>query len=70
MTKPVEAIEPQNVYTYKSVPTKDAQAVKHIAVVEHMKDGKVANVSNSVLTLYDKFGKLVTIPPQSRGDLA
>mgnify|MGYP001353335361 CR=1 FL=1 len=71
---PVDAISAilpvQTSYTYRTQPTQNGQAVERSVTIQtENQDGRVLSESNAVLTIYDRFGNLQTIPPQSRGQL-
>ncbi len=69
--EPVAAILPvQTSYTYSVQPLQNGQGVERILTTEtENQNGSVLSVSNDVLPIYDGFGNLQTIPPQSRGEL-
>jgi hypothetical protein len=69
--EPISAIMPvQTSHSYTIRPLQNAQGVERIVTIEtENQTGRVLSVSSSVLTIYDRFGNLQTIPPQSRGQL-
>jgi len=62
----VNPVEPIGTYmSYYDVPLINATGTEHITRTEQLNsDGRTMTVSESVLTIYDRFENLVTIPNQ------
>jgi hypothetical protein len=68
---PISALIPVNMLnTFTVTPLKNGEAVEHAVQSTIINgDGRTISVSQSVLTVYDRFANLQTIPPQSKGEL-
>ncbi len=69
--EPIGALIPvDNYVTHKTVPLQNATGTEEITITEAINsDGRTMTTSEVSLTIYDRFGNLQTIPPQSRGEL-
>ena len=69
--EPIGALIPVNNYVvHKTVPLQNATGTEEITITEAINsDGRTMTTSEVSLTIYDRFGNLQTIPPQSRGEL-
>jgi len=69
--EPIGALIPVNNYVvHKTVPLQNATGTEEITITEAINsDGRTMTTSEVALTIYDRFGNLQTIPPQSRGQL-
>tara|TARA_Y100000593_G_scaffold89588_1_gene174136 strand:+ start:84 stop:314 length:231 start_codon:yes stop_codon:yes gene_type:complete len=68
---PVSSLIPvHNFVSHATVPLKNATGVEHITTTEVIgSDGRTMSTTEIAHIIYDKFGRLQTIPPQSRGEL-
>ncbi len=69
--EPVAALIPvDNYVTHKTVALQNASGTEEITITETINsDGRTMTTSEVALTIYDRFGNLQTIAPQSRGEL-
>lgn len=68
---PVSSLIPVHNYVSHSTMTlKNATGIEHITRTEVIgSDGRVMSTTEAAYITYDKFGKLQTIDPQSKGEL-
>ena len=68
---PVSSLIPvHNFVSHATVPLKNATGVEHITTTEVIgSDGRTMSTTEIAHITYDKFGRLQTIDPQSRGEL-
>ena len=59
-----------NFVSHATVPLKNAPGVEHITTTEVIgSDGRTMSTTEIAHITYDKFGRLQTIDPQSKGEL-
>ena len=68
---PVSSLIPvHNFVSHRTVPLKNATGVEHITRTETVgSDGRVMSTTEAAHITYDRFGRLQTIDPQSKGEL-